>query len=278
MLARSSLIVIYKNSCDMHILKKHSYEHKNESGRTLFLIEVYVYDQPYVFNKGFFECEFEENIDRKFLKSNEFLICISKVLIHMPYDITEENDELKKKIHQIERMAIANIHSDLNEKLFELGKMIEDIPYIEKIYAPEFAIDTNGNYDESYMLDFLNKEKSYNPLAMPITIGAYTDLLFQDIIEQNQEICPKNNLWAFNCIEFALQFFSNHLQIKSISIHSLIQIIDNSIIDVVLEYMPETSHYLYIEPIDQKDPELVIAFVNKDNKILNYFFLLRELD
>jgi len=257
----------------MRILRKHSHEHKNTSGRTRFGIDVYIYEEAYKWEEGLFHLDYKGSVDLKQLKDNEFSICFCKVLVHLPFDLRYGCNLIRVKIQEIEQSAVQNHQLDLCASLDELCQLIDAVPLITKIVAPNFAIDANGNYDESFMLEYLNQDPDFSPRDIPCAISSYTEILLDQLKAREHILCPVRNEWVFNCFQFLFHFLPNEFDIKQIHQDAVFQLVPESVTDFILDISREPGHFLYIEDRDEIDKEVIIAYMNQENEAMCYFLL-----
>jgi hypothetical protein len=257
----------------MRILRRHTHEHKNAHGRTRFAIDVYIYEEPYIWEEGLFHWDHKGHVDLKQLKDNELGICFSKVLVHLPFDLRYGCKLIKEKIQEIEHSTAQNHHLDLSVSLDELCQLIDAVPFIDKIVAPTFAINDNGDYDESFMLEYLNQDPDFRPRDIPCAISSYSELLLDQLKAQEHILCPMRNEWVFNCFQFIFHFSPNEFEIKQIDQHVVFQLVPESITDFVLDISREPGHFLYIEDRAELDKDVIIAYMNQENEAVCYFLI-----
>lgn len=256
----------------MKILRKDSYEHKGDGVKTRFKIDIYVFEEAYLWREGEFQFDFEETVNLNQLKDNEFGMCFAKLILHLPIDLRHGSEEIKSKIREIENLLTKHIHLDITAHLIELCAMIDRIPQIEKIYAPDFVLNEDGNYDDSSILDWLEKNTDYSPSILPCLIGTYTETTYEELKQNERLLIPDINKWVFNCMHFLFDFIPHEFEIQAIDKQTFFALIDQCFLDQVLDIISQPGCFLRIESVEDRDKEVALVYMNEQNEPLFYFF------
>jgi hypothetical protein len=76
-----------------------------------------------------------------------------------------------------------NIDFDPIRYMQEIAILIEGIPNIEKLYAPDFLLDENGDYDDSFVNTYLTIFQDKDSRCSKIPYMDYTGLKLTEILE-----------------------------------------------------------------------------------------------
>jgi hypothetical protein len=230
------------------------YEHKNHEGRTLFLIEAVHHI-------------IEDDL------------CYGDVLIHLPIHLPYLSKDIDLKIKSLETM-FQDINIDFDPILYmqEIAILIEGIPNIEKLYAPDFLLDENGDYDDSLINNYLNifniKKLSYS--SIPCKDYAWFKL--KGFYENTPSYCSaKSDSWLFNIISMCNSDFVNKDCFKHIiSTEIALNLIGQNYGDVLFDIYENTGYFV-LSHDDEKD-HFFLLYNDENSNTKCYFFLIDDVE
>lgn len=230
------------------------YEHKNQEGRTLFLIEAVHHI-------------IEDDL------------CYGEVLIHLPIHLPYLSKDIDLKIKSLETMfQDININFDPIRYMQEIAILIEGIPSIEKLYAPDFLLDENGDYDDSLVNKYLNifniKKLSYPR----IPCKDYAWFKLKEFYENAPSYCSaKSDPWLLNIISFYYCYFTKKECFEHIiSTEVAMNLIGQNYADVIFDIYENTGYFV-LSHDDDKD-EFILLYNDENSNTKCYFFLIDDVE
>ena len=254
----------------MKINRKIRHEEKNGNGRTLFVIDVYLYEDIYQWHEGTFIWLPEECADQDELKENEFAFLFSKLVINLPIELYLGCKEISDMKQKFDNLLMKDPNADISELISELCSLIIAIPNIELIFLPDFALDEIGNYDESFMISALEKQNDHKLQIFPCPIGTYTNYLFDEADKYFSVLSQQSSPWLYNCIRFLFGFVPDEFPSEKLGIDEIIPAIEDGVKDYVLDLSLEPGYFVRFR-FDGKDKEeSVFSYVLNDEGPICY--------
>jgi hypothetical protein len=230
------------------------YEHKNHEGRTLFLIEAVHYI-------------IEDDL------------CYGEVLIHLPIHLPYLIKDIDLKIKSLETMfQDININFDPIRYMQEIVILIEGIPSIEKLYAPDFLLDENGDYDDSFVKSYLTIFQDKDFRCSKIPYMDYSGLKLIEILENAPSYCSaKSDPWLLNIISFYYCYFTKKECFEHIiSTEVAMNFIGQNYGDVIFDIYENTGYFV-LSHDDEKD-EFILLYNDENSNTKCYFFLIDDVE
>jgi hypothetical protein len=268
----------------MIILRKESYEHKNEAGKSLFLIEVYVHKDVYVFMEetGTMAQLPIELMDESALKDTEHVILFVDVMLYFPFSVEKINKAVAEKIEYIEIKLKENQQADVTEDLKELARLIEQTPKIALIYLPKIALDDEGNYSEHNirplidddLIEYYNSARYQSSLIKIYTIRLFEKELGEDNVFKRKFlniVTKETDEWLFNCLHFAIYHKVDDFRIEKITLQEAIKATNEIFNKELLEAFAHNCSYMILETADLEDKLLIVS--DKANEPMLFFVL-----
>ena len=265
----------------MQIVKKIRQQIKNTEGRSLFAIDLVISQDNYVWDgsnySSFFLIPGEgKPNDPMCLDDDVYNMLSCSVKLIMLINIAPGHAGVRKKIDEIESFAVKNVEDEelLRGKLNELGKVVNDIPLINKIYLPDFALNSNGDYCEEFMRKDLLGKENFEEESSSDMLEIYMDHILNDFQSTVILFNEKKNAWLFNFVDFMLGFVSESFSTKKLSMQEVVELVDDETIDEIIDGTDISGYFMSYEQSFSDDDELVIAHLNENQKAI--FYLLIE--
>jgi hypothetical protein len=254
----------------MKVLKNIRYEEKNELGISLFAIDLIIYEEYYYWNEESSSFVKKYKIDPSCPKDNQHRFLSVIVKPQFPFDLRVDNLPIQNKIAKIEKMSLrSNIKDELLIKeLKELSKLILEIPNISKIYLPNFALDKEGNFDESFVLEQIKLEQYTVNNPKHYHLGEYAIRLFTKINDEKSYVFYNENKWLCDLQAFYMSYYSNYIINIKLSKEEALDIVDPSLKNLILDVYHIPGHFFYVNSIDDDDDDTCLGYMNENNEIM----------
>ena len=259
----------------MKIRRNIRHEQKDRNGRTLFALDVHLYEEQMTWFEGTFMYAFEE-IDEQVVKSDDHLSFLhTRVVVHLPLDPIRDNEETKDVLEKIDTCLKKDQYADITPLLEELCKWIMAVDNIAWIYTPDFALDENGNYDDSFIIKEL--ENGEHPILQSFSpLGLYTEYLLNKTDNHATVLSDESHQWLFNCLRFLFQFVPNHFPSERIGMEQVIAEVEEEIRDYVLDLSSLPGYFMAIRFNEKGKEEVLYAFCTMNDETLCYFTGIEE--
>ena len=260
----------------MKILRKIRHQQKDQNGRTLFAIDVYLYEEQMVWFEDVFIHAFEES-DEHAVKSDDYLAILSTaVVVHLPIDPTRDAEETKELKKKLDAALKKDQNADITPLLEELCELITAFEKIAWIYTPDFALDENGNYDDTYILKELeNAETQIIPQFLS-PLGTYTEYLLDNVDENVRVISEESNCWLFNCLRFLFNLMPGEFPSERTDIDQVIPQIEDELRDYVLDLSSLPGYFMALQFFGNGKEEVLYAFYSTNDEPICYFTAKEE--
>jgi hypothetical protein len=251
------------------------HEQKDQNGRTLFALDVQLYEEQMTWFEGTFMYAFEDN-DEQVVKSDDHLSFLhTRVVVHLPLDPIREVELTKEVLHKIDKCLKKDQHADITSLLKELCELIMAVENIAWIYTPNFALDENGSYDDSFIIKEL--EKGEHPILQSFSpLESYTEYLLNKTDNHATVISDDSHQWLFNCLRFLFHFMPSQFPAERIGMEQIINEVEDEIRDYVLDLSSLPGYFMVIRHYEKGKEEVFYAFCTMNDEPLCYFTGIEE--
>jgi len=262
--------------------KKHiRHEERDRNGRTLFVIDVLISEELYVWIEedcSFFPCSMF--FSEKDKKANDeidghYYFLNPSIVIHLPLRLEDKNNSVKIQKEKVFEYTLANPNDikGIKSLLSELANAILNVPNVEKLFLPDFALNSKGDFDTSHMVKILEEiDDSYSPKDYKSILTEYVEYLFENIVTEGQIISKETNAELLQWIEFFLLFEKEDLVFKDIALADFLELAPNKrfLIDYFLDLIPTNGRMVLIE--DLEDDEDLYIYLDRNDQPLCCMF------
>jgi hypothetical protein len=240
--------------------KKIRHEVKNEQGRSLFVIDLVINEEPYIWKGRTFYSDYKHEINPAQLLDNQYLFLKARIMIHLPYDISCFHEDISPKISQIESFALTPNNSDESIKvnLIELANMIRSIPKIDYLFLPDVALNEHGIYDDTYIKNYVNQRDNHCFTDLSCPIGVFSIHLLNSA--KGQIIDKNHYCFLLNCLSFANSYFTD--ETIQIEVKEVLELMDYKHSEYIVNLTQTKGHFLLT------DDDSIIIYSNQDNEVV----------
>jgi hypothetical protein len=262
----------------MRLIKYQDFEYKDKNKRTLFKVDVSVFQRGYFWDEGVFMYDLAQSIDLDNPKENQFVFLKAKVRIHLPlFDIPKYFPEIAERIKEIETRAERNLNLDMVWDLIFLCYLIEEIPQIEKVFYPDLALDEEMNFNEKFFIAELDRLEiePFDSHCPPIISYAYH---LAENYKNVDFVTRENAPWVFNFLEFILFTMREEILFVKVDFDYVVDMLkDEIVLDRILDFYNQPGSFMAIREVEEPTKkEDLLVFKTPDGKDL--FFIVTDGD